>query len=150
MKDMILVSGFNVFPRVVEEAIYAHPSVSETIVIGVPDEYHGEVPKAFVKLKDPNDPLTPDDLLTFLRKRLGKHEIPGSIEFRRGTAQNHGRQIVQEGTGGRGAREEFHELRVRMTTRVYTHEACLHHDTGPHHPECPDRLRAILDTAEVP
>ena len=83
MKDMILVSGFNVFPRVVEEAIYAHPSVAETIVIGVPDEYHGEVPKAFVRLKDPNDPLTADELKTFLRKRLGKHEIPNEIEFRR-------------------------------------------------------------------
>ncbi len=82
MKDMILVSGFNVFPRVVEEAIYAHPSVSEVIVIGVPDEYHGEVPKAFVKLKDPNDRLTPEELKDFLRKRLGKHEMPKEIEFR--------------------------------------------------------------------
>jgi len=82
MKDMILVSGFNVFPRVIEEAIYAHPSVSEVIVIGIPDEYHGEVPKAFVKLKDPNDPLTAEELTEFLRKRLGKHEIPSAIEFR--------------------------------------------------------------------
>jgi long-chain acyl-CoA synthetase len=83
MKDMILVSGFNVFPRIVEEAIYAHPSVAETIVIGVPDAYHGEVPKAFVRLKDPNDPLTPDELKAFLRKRLGKHEMPAEIEFRK-------------------------------------------------------------------
>jgi len=79
---MILVSGFNVFPRVIEEAIYAHPSVSEVIVIGIPDEYHGEVPKAFVKLKDPKDPLTAEELREFLRKRLGKHEIPAAIEFR--------------------------------------------------------------------
>jgi long-chain acyl-CoA synthetase len=83
MKDMILVSGFNVFPRVVEEALYAHPSVAEAIVIGIPDEYHGEVPKAFVKLKDPNDKLTSEELITFLRKRLGKHEIPAAIEFRK-------------------------------------------------------------------
>jgi long-chain acyl-CoA synthetase len=82
MKDMILVSGFNVFPRVVEEALYAHPSVAEAIVIGIPDDYHGEVPKAFVRLKDPNDKVTPEELITFLRKRLGKHEIPAAIEFR--------------------------------------------------------------------
>ena len=50
-KDMLLCGGFNVYPRNIEEAIYQHPSVEEVSVIGVPDAYRGETPKAFVKLK---------------------------------------------------------------------------------------------------
>ena len=50
-KDMLLCGGFNVYPRNIEEAIYQHPSVEEVSVIGVPDEYRGETPKAFIKLK---------------------------------------------------------------------------------------------------
>ena len=82
MKDMILVSGFNVFPRYVEEAIYQHPAVQEVTVIGVPDRYKGEAPKAFVVLKDSDEPLTQEELLAFLAKRLGRHEMPREIEFR--------------------------------------------------------------------
>ena len=50
-KDMILCGGFNVYPRNIEEAIYQHPSVEAVSVIGIPDEYRGRSPKAFVKLK---------------------------------------------------------------------------------------------------
>ena len=50
-KDMLLCGGFNVYPRNIEEAIYQHPSVEEVSVIGIPDDYRGETPKAFVKLK---------------------------------------------------------------------------------------------------
>ena len=50
-KDMLLCGGFNVYPRNIEEAIYQHPSVEEVSVIGVPDAYRGETPKAFVKVK---------------------------------------------------------------------------------------------------
>ena len=50
-KDMLLFGGFNVYPRTIEEAIYQHPAVEEVSVIGVPDAYKGESPKAFVKLK---------------------------------------------------------------------------------------------------
>lgn len=80
-KDLILVGGFNVFPRNVEEAIYKHPAVREVTVIGVPDDYRGEAPKAFVALKEGHT-LTGDKLLAFLREHLGKHELPREIEFR--------------------------------------------------------------------
>ncbi|MFQ5346656.1 MAG: long-chain fatty acid--CoA ligase [Rhodothalassiaceae bacterium] len=80
-KDLILVGGFNVYPRVIEEAIYRHPAVREVTVIGVPDPYLGEVPKAFVVRKEGQD-LDADALLSFLRGHLGKHEMPRAVEFR--------------------------------------------------------------------
>ena len=81
-KDLILVGGFNVFPRMIEEAIYQHPAVHEVTVIGIPDDYLGEVPKAFVSLKHPDENLTPEELQMFLKDKLGKHERPAQIEFR--------------------------------------------------------------------
>jgi long-chain acyl-CoA synthetase len=81
-KDMLLVGGFNVYPRTIEEAIYKHPFVEEVSVIGAPDEYKGEIPKAFVKLKAGAPPLTLDELKAFLKDRLGKHEMIGALEVR--------------------------------------------------------------------
>jgi len=81
-KDLILVGGFNVYPRMIEEAIYQHPAVHEVTVIGIPDDYLGERPKAFVALKDPDEILTQDELMAFIHKKLGKHERPKEIEFR--------------------------------------------------------------------
>ncbi len=81
-KDMLLVGGFNVYPRNIEEAIYKHPSVEEVSVIGVPDEYRGEIPKAFVKLKAGASPLSLDELKAYLKDRIGKHEMIGALEIR--------------------------------------------------------------------
>jgi long-chain acyl-CoA synthetase len=81
-KDMLLCGGFNVYPRNIEEAIYQHPSVEEVSVIGVPDTYRGETPKAFVKLKAGAPPLTLDELKAFLKDRLGKHEMIRALELR--------------------------------------------------------------------
>ncbi|HXE24958.1 MAG TPA: long-chain fatty acid--CoA ligase [Roseiarcus sp.] len=81
-KDMLLCGGFNVYPRNIEEAIYQHPSVEEVSVIGIPDDYRGETPKAFVKLKAGAGPLTLDEMKAFLKDRLGKHEMIGAIEIR--------------------------------------------------------------------
>jgi len=81
-KDMLLCGGFNVYPRNIEEAIYQHPSVEEVSVIGIPDDYRGETPKAFVKLKDGAPPLTLADMKAFLKERLGKHEMIGAMEIR--------------------------------------------------------------------
>jgi long-chain acyl-CoA synthetase len=81
-KDMLLVGGFNVYPRNIEEAIYQHPSVEEVSVIGVPDPYRGETPKAFVKLKAGAPTLILEDLKVFLKDRLGKHEMISALEIR--------------------------------------------------------------------
>ena len=81
-KDMLLCGGFNVYPRVIEEAIYEHPSVEEVCVIGVDDPYRGQSPKAFIKLKSGVSTLDFDELKVFLESRVGKHEMPQSIEIR--------------------------------------------------------------------
>lgn len=82
LKDLIICSGYNVYPRVVEEAIYRHPFVAEVTVIGVPDEKRGETVKAFVKLVDRMS-LTQEELLIFLKEKLSPIEMPKYIEFRK-------------------------------------------------------------------
>jgi long-chain acyl-CoA synthetase len=81
LKDLIICSGYNVYPRVIEEAIYRHAAVAEVIVCGLPDAYRGEAPKAFVRLKDGQE-LTAEELLAFLEDKLSKIEMPKHIEFR--------------------------------------------------------------------
>jgi long-chain acyl-CoA synthetase len=79
-KDMILVSGFNVYPNEVEEAISSHPGVLEVAVIGVPDEHSGEVVKAFVVKKDPA--LAEAHVIDHAKKSLTGYKVPRLVEFR--------------------------------------------------------------------
>ncbi len=81
-KDMIISGGFNVYPQMIEQAIYEHPSVSEVLVVGVPDSYRGEAAKAVIALRQGALPFTLDVLREFLKTRLGPHELPALIEFR--------------------------------------------------------------------
>jgi len=79
-KDMILVSGFNVYPNELEQVVAMHPGVLECAVIGVPDEHSGEVPKVFVVKKDPQ--LTEQDVLEHCKKELTGYKRPKYVEFR--------------------------------------------------------------------
>ncbi|SFZ83701.1 long-chain acyl-CoA synthetase [Devosia enhydra] len=81
IKDLIIVSGFNVYPRVIEEALVRHEAVDECTVIGAPDPYRGEVPVAFVKLKDGKS-ATEEEIKRFLSETLNKLEMPREIIFR--------------------------------------------------------------------
>ncbi|MGB5904918.1 MAG: long-chain fatty acid--CoA ligase [Xanthobacteraceae bacterium] len=81
-KDMLLCGGFNVYPRVLEEAVYQHPSVAEVAVIGIPDEYRGQSPKAFIKLKAGAAAPTLKELQAFLKDKLGKHEMIHALDIR--------------------------------------------------------------------
>ena len=81
IKDLIICSGFNVYPRRIEDAIYEFPPVEEVTVIGVPDDYRGETPKAFIKLKE-GETATKEELLEFLEPKLSRIEMPEHIEFR--------------------------------------------------------------------
>ena len=80
-KDMIISGGFNVYPQMIEQAIYTHPAVQEVIVIGIPDDYRGESAKAFITLRAGAQPFTIDELRNFLTGKLGKHELPTALEF---------------------------------------------------------------------
>ena len=79
-KDMILVSGFNVYPNEVEDAVMEHPGVLEVAAVGVPDEHSGEVVKLYVVRKDPN--LSEDAIRQFCRESLTGYKRPKLIEFR--------------------------------------------------------------------
>ena len=81
-KDMILSGGFNVYPQMIEQAIYTHPDVEECLVIGVKDAYRGESAKAFVKLRAGAGLLTLEALQAYLADRLGKHEMPRALDIR--------------------------------------------------------------------
>ena len=80
-KDLIISSGYNVYPRMIEEAVYEHPAVDECIVIGIPDPYRQEAPKVFAKLK-PGQHLTFDELKKHLDGKIGKHDMPVALEIR--------------------------------------------------------------------
>jgi long-chain acyl-CoA synthetase len=79
-KDMILVSGFNVYPNEVEEVIAAHPGVQEAAVVGVPDEKMGESVRAFVVAKEPG--LTQEEVIRHAREHLAAYKVPRAVEFR--------------------------------------------------------------------
>jgi long-chain acyl-CoA synthetase len=81
IKDLIICSGYNVYPRRIEEALYEHAAVEEAVVIGIPDKYRGEAPKAFVKLKA-GQAATTADLMQHLEVKISKLELPADIELR--------------------------------------------------------------------
>ncbi len=81
LKDMINCSGFKVYPRRIEDAIYGHPAVAEVTVVGIPDQYRGEAPKAYIKLR-PGQTATAAEILKFLEPHISKLEMPAEIEFR--------------------------------------------------------------------
>lgn len=81
-KDMIISGGFNVYPQMIEQAIYEHEDVEEALVIGVQDDYRGEAAKAFIKLRDGIEDMSLEALRAFLKGRVGPHEMPAAIEIR--------------------------------------------------------------------
>jgi long-chain acyl-CoA synthetase len=81
IKDLIICSGYNVYPRRIEEAIYEHPAVEEVTVIGINDGYRGEAPKAFIKLRA-GAAATEADIRKHLEAKISKIEMPAEIEFR--------------------------------------------------------------------
>jgi long-chain acyl-CoA synthetase len=81
-KDMIIASGFKVWPREVEDVLYQHRAVREAAVVGVPDAYRGETVKAFVSLRsDAESSVTPDELIAFCRARMAAYKYPRAVEI---------------------------------------------------------------------
>ncbi|MFZ3591457.1 long-chain-fatty-acid--CoA ligase [Bacillus sp. DJP31] len=79
-KEMIIASGFNVYPIEIEDVIYSHPSVLEAAVIGIPDEYRGETVKAIVVIKENHD-LLESELIQYCRERLSAFKVPSAVTF---------------------------------------------------------------------
>ncbi|HGL4259541.1 AMP-binding protein [Burkholderia dolosa] len=92
-KDMILVSGFNVYPNEIEEVLVMHPGISEAAAIGIPDDVHGERIKVFVVRRDPA--LTVDDVLAHCRKNLTGYKMPKLVEFRDALPQTNVGKILR-------------------------------------------------------
>jgi long-chain acyl-CoA synthetase len=80
-KDMIIASGYNIYPREIEEVLYEHPAVREAVVIGVPDAYRGETVKAILVLKE-GKTVSEEDILDHCRQNLAVYKVPKIIEFR--------------------------------------------------------------------
>ena len=80
LKNMILVSGFNVYPNEIEDVLAAHPKIAEAAAIGVPDEKSGEAIKIFVVKKDPS--LTEEEVKAFAAEHLTGYKKPRYVEFR--------------------------------------------------------------------
>ncbi len=81
-KDMILVEGYNVYPREIDDILITHPKVLEAAVIGVPDDLRGEVVKACIVLKD-SETATETEIIAFCKERLARYKVPKKVEFRR-------------------------------------------------------------------
>jgi long-chain acyl-CoA synthetase len=80
-KDLIIASGFNVYPRDIEEVLYEHPAVQEAVCIGIPDPYRGEDVKAVIVLKAGNT-ATEDEIIHYCKENMAAYKVPRSIEFR--------------------------------------------------------------------
>ena len=80
-KDMVNVGGFKVYPREVEDVLFEHPDIKEAGVVGMPDEFSGEVVKAFVVRRDTSKNLTEQGIIDFCRSRLAKYKVPKKVEF---------------------------------------------------------------------
>jgi len=94
IKDLIIVNGMNVYPRVIEEILYAHPAVAEAAVVGDPDPRHGEIPVAHVALK-PDAPASAAELRDWCRERLGRHELPRRFEVHQSLPKNASGKILK-------------------------------------------------------
>lgn len=93
-KDMIIVGGYNVYPREVEEVLYQHPFVLEAAVIGVPDQEYGERVKAYIVKKA--EEVSVDDLFAFCQEKLVKYKVPREIEFLKELPKNRTGKILRK------------------------------------------------------
>ncbi|HYA91558.1 MAG TPA: long-chain fatty acid--CoA ligase [Thermodesulfobacteriota bacterium] len=94
-KDMIICSGYNVYPREIEEVLYQHPKIQEVCIVGVPDPYRGETVKAFVILKE-KEQATPEEIIEYCQKNMAKYKAPTSVEFRKELPKSHVGKVLRK------------------------------------------------------
>jgi long-chain acyl-CoA synthetase len=95
IKDLIIRGGYNIYPREVEEVLYAHPAVAEAAVIGVPDPKWGEEVRAIVAVK-PGQSVTEAELIEFVKERAAAYKYPRTIEFRDSLPKNATGKILKK------------------------------------------------------
>jgi long-chain acyl-CoA synthetase len=98
IKDLIIRGGYNVYPREVEEVLYAHPAIAEAAVIGVPDDWLGEEVHAVVAIK-PGRTVTEAELIESVRQKLAAYKYPRTVEFR---------DSLPKGPSGKILKKELH------------------------------------------
>lgn len=114
-KDLIIVGGFNVFPREIDEVIHKHPKVREGIAVGIPDDYAGERIRAYVVLRD-GETATEEELIAFFRQHLVAYKVPAEVEFRKELPKSMIGKILR-----RALRDEYQtERATRGDGRVQT------------------------------
>jgi long-chain acyl-CoA synthetase len=111
MKELIIVNGMNVYPRMVEEVLYRHPAVAEAAVVPEPNKLHGEVPRALIALK-PEMTATRAEIVGLCKENLGPHQLPRIIEFvkelpKTPTGKILKRALVRKGEVERGVDMEY-------------------------------------------
>lgn len=111
-KDMIIINGMNVYPRIVEEVLYKHPAVREAAVIGEPDELHGEIPVACIALRD-GAHLTAAEVRAFCRDSLGRHEVPKKVFFMPALPKNGAGKIMKRELRKHGELERGIDSRLK-------------------------------------
>jgi len=94
IKDMIIVNGMNVYPRMVEEALYRHPQIAEAAVVGEPSDLHGEITVAHVVAKE-GEALSIPEIKGFCKENLGRHEIPRKIIIQEALPKNAAGKILK-------------------------------------------------------
>jgi long-chain acyl-CoA synthetase len=94
-KDMIICSGYNVYPREIEEVLYQHPKIQEACILGVPDAYRGETVKAFVVLRE-KERATTEEIIEFCQKNMAKYKVPTQIEFRKELPKSHVGKVLRK------------------------------------------------------
>jgi long-chain acyl-CoA synthetase len=114
-KDMIISGGFNVYPRVIEDAVYEHPSVGECAVVGIADAYRGQAAKVFVVLKPGAPSFDLEQLKAFLHDKVARYEIPAALEIRA--------ELPKTPVGKISRKELADEERARATPQAATHAA---------------------------
>jgi long-chain acyl-CoA synthetase len=94
IKDLIIVNGMNVYPRVIEEVLHGHPDVADAAVVGEPHGLHGEIPVAYVVAR-PDRALDPADVRGWCRANLGRHELPRRVVVRESLPRNAAGKILK-------------------------------------------------------
>lgn len=104
-KDMIIASGFNVYPRDIDEILFEHPKIMEACAVGIPDPYRGETIKAFVVLRE-GETMTAEEIMSYCREKLAAYKVPKQVEFM---------EELPKSTIGKVLRRKLREMEMERT-----------------------------------